>query len=75
MGGNKRKLVTVEPKQQMTSVYNKRKNGFAKKGRELSILCDTPVLVLCDMIPPVPVPVPVEEIIHLLEDIINAFNN
>lgn len=37
--------MTVEPKQQMT-VHNKRENGFAKKERELSILCDTPVLTL-----------------------------
>ncbi|KAF3339336.1 ADP glucose pyrophosphorylase [Carex littledalei] len=45
MGRAKLKLETKEPKQQMP-VYNKRKNGIAKKARDLSILCDTEVLLL-----------------------------
>lgn len=45
MGRAKVKFEMKEPKQQMPA-YNKRKVGIAKKARELSILCDTEVLLL-----------------------------
>ena len=45
MGREKTKLKMKEPEQQMP-VYNRRKVGFAKKARELSILSDIPLLAL-----------------------------